>query len=148
MNLLKIERFIFQVYDHFLSYWRTLGLLVTSPSTVIASLKAIDRNENCEQETRADGVEKEPKNENEQESRGDLEEEIENEKDKGEKPATIGNSKQEKWSGLLTRDLASQKKRKIKRQESEAVLPSFVSRKKKMGEHRFVCLCCLLCSMS
>ena len=117
-DLLKIERFIFQVYDHFLSYWRTLGYLLTSPSKVIESLKEIEGDD--EDKNKVVEV-AEPKTEEKTIPKGEEQE--------GPKSS---NSKQEKWSGLLTKDLATPEKRK-KRKRGEEKAARFRFEEKKDG---------------
>ena len=104
-DLLKIERFIFQVYDHFLSYWRTLGYLITSPSKIIESLREIE-DEDDNKESAVEVPEPVGKAEPSPKVEGQV----------GPKSS---NSKQEKWSGLLTRDLATPGKRKKRKKEEE-----------------------------
>ena len=157
-DLLRIERFIFQVYDHFLSYWRTLGLLVTSPSTVIASLDAIETDDGDEDngELKAnvmqaaddsdDGktVEKSDESaksavpdETAKSSMSDESAESDQtaesaETEKSEKKAkNPAGTKQEKWSGLLTKDLAARRRRKEQCSDDEK--PKFRFEEKKDG---------------
>ena len=63
LDLIKIEHFIFQLYEYFVSFWSTSKMLIFSPSTVLNTLEELEeeKDEESEKDTAKAEVGEKPK---------------------------------------------------------------------------------------